>query len=97
MDGPLVHGARAEVKYDTYFTAAVLTGWSLTIDPTTRLVTFAATVDTADHYLLTQSPLELVLHGRRPARWGMVSHRIVDQQFVANLGVLEKPKGTPVA
>jgi len=87
---PLVTGARATVKH-AYRTAATLTGWTLTIDPATRVMTFAAIVDSADAYLLTQTPLELVLHtARGTSRWPMTTCRVSDRHLYADLGILDK-------
>jgi starvation-inducible outer membrane lipoprotein len=89
----LARGTTGQVKY-AYHTAARITGWVLTVHKETRAVTVAATVDTADAYFLTQTPLVLLLVTRRGvSRWPITRCQVIDRQFHADLGTLEK-KGT---
>ena len=83
-------GARGLVKY-AWHTAAELTGFVITVDPATRVLTLGGTVVESNPYWLAAAPLTFIVPTKTGAlRWPIEAWTVTDGRVVARLGALEK-------
>ena len=83
-------GAVGLVKY-AWHTAAELTGFVITADPTTKRMTLGATVVASNPTWLASSPLTFFVPTKAGAlRFPIESWTVTDGHVVARLGALER-------
>lgn len=91
MSRSTIRGALGQIK-QSYFTAAILTGWRIECDEVCGAWMLSATIETAtaDAYRLTQPDLKfVVVHQAGAWRWPVAWWEQVGTRFTAQLGPLE--------